>query len=102
MVSKKSRREFFKSAGWIGTGLAVDNAGRGAARATSIAASDVSGLTNPPLDVVRVGMIGAGIRGTAHVGRLLRIEGCDNPGGLRPLRTRCAPHTADVCRTRSP
>ena len=75
MVSKKSRREFFKSAGWIGTGLAVDNAGRGAARATSIAASDVSGLTNPPLDVVRVGMIGAGIRGTAHVGRLLRIEG---------------------------
>ena len=47
---------------------------------------NVAGLRCPPLDEVRIGLIGAGSRGTGLLRRLIRIEGRRHKGGIGCLR----------------
>jgi hypothetical protein len=76
MSSGIDRRSFLKTAAvGIGAGMAV-------ARSSNVLAApggkskSVAGLKVAPLDVVRIGMIGVGGRGSSHLGTYLRLEGC--------------------------
>jgi hypothetical protein len=73
------RRQFLKASAGIGAALAIDG---------PLAAGQSSDPppTNPdpnnraapkPLDVVRIGFVGAGVKGIEHIENLLRIEGVE-------------------------
>ncbi len=75
-MSEYDRRDFIKTV--IGTGAAL-----GAVSLTHgaplrpAAGKSAAGLVAPPLERVRVGLIGIGMRGSGAVGRLLKIDGVD-------------------------
>lgn len=82
---KNSRRDFLKKAGLTGTGLL--GAGFISCSRTDGSAEpfphtheqtfNMSGYTAPRLDIVRIGVIGLGNRGTGTVRRLASIEGVE-------------------------
>jgi len=78
------RRELLKL-GAAGLGLAALGActpgtGDGTAKPrlqrTDLGAAPDQPFATPPMDLVRIGMVGVGLQGTAHVRNLLRIDGC--------------------------
>ncbi|MCH8273422.1 MAG: Gfo/Idh/MocA family oxidoreductase [Armatimonadetes bacterium] len=82
MRDKMDRREFLRTVGVAGVGLAAGPLAAGTGDAPDSqrpATSDESaaGLTAPPLETVRVGVIGVGARGSGHVGQLLTLEGVE-------------------------
>jgi hypothetical protein len=78
MSPNQDRRKFLKTLGGAGAGLAAsalvnraqdaERPGRGPSAAA---------LTAPALDVVRMGLIGVGSRGTDHLGTLLKLDGVE-------------------------
>ncbi|MGE3819138.1 MAG: Gfo/Idh/MocA family protein [Isosphaeraceae bacterium] len=65
METRGDRREFLKLG--AGLGAAVTMRGTGL----------LAGETSKPLDTVRVGFVGVGVKGSAHVGNLLHMEGVE-------------------------
>ncbi len=96
-----TRRNFLKAAGLTATAAVVTGCSGpgggegddGKARSGSAAATatppsggtTVMGLAAPPLERVRVGLIGVGERGTVHTGLLCRIDGVE-------IQAICDPH----------
>lgn len=86
MPKKMDRREFLKTAGATGLGVAAGGLLAPAAQAQTRRDTGKSAmfLRGPRMDRVRFGMIGVGARGSGHVDQLLMIEGaevkavCDN------------------------
>lgn len=79
------RRDFLK------TGGAVVVAGAAASRVTARldAAQDTGLYAAPPIEMVRIGMVGIGLQGGGHVENFLRIPGCRITAvcDIRPERT---------------
>lgn len=86
-MKKNERREFLKSTGLAGLGffgansaLALDlenlpkHAKKGLSRVQSF---NMSGFSAPKLDVVRVGIVGLGMRGPGAVDRLSKVDGVE-------------------------
>ena len=84
------RRSFLKTAAvGVGAGIALAKGARGAESGVPSANSkSVFGLRVPPMEVVRIGMIGVGGRGGAHLGTYLRLEGCE----IRAICDNYEPH----------
>jgi hypothetical protein len=71
------RRDFLRLGIAGGLGLALQNANlvESAARAASQQTMEVA--TSSPIDPVRVGLVGVGVRGVAHLSNLLKLEGVE-------------------------
>jgi hypothetical protein len=75
-MNEYGRRDFIKSI--IGTGAALGTLScSGMSHKAPKERKDVAGLTAPPLERVRIGLVGIGMRGGGAVGRLLKVEGVD-------------------------
>ena len=82
---KNNRRNFLKIAGMAGIGMA--SAGMASCsqkkdsaqtqRSTAHEKFNMHGFAAPAIDIVRIGIIGIGGRGTAAVRRLTRIDGLE-------------------------
>ena len=74
------RRDFLKGAAWMGTAAMAAgfmSRGKGADGLGGGAGAPMHGFRVPPMEHVRVGIIGVGSRGTAAVHRLAQIPGCE-------------------------
>lgn len=83
------RREFLKRGG----AAAMAGAVAGAAREAGARPGDQAGpFAAPPIDLVRIGMVGIGLQGGGHVRNLLDIPGCRITAvcDIRPARTEWA------------
>jgi predicted dehydrogenase len=69
------RRDFLKTV--IGTGAALGVSSTGCATFRPDTGMSAAALTAPPLERVRVGLVGIGMRGGGAVNRLLKIEGVE-------------------------
>jgi predicted dehydrogenase len=82
------RREFLKAT------TAAALAGAAALRGASVEAQDSTGpfLSAPPMPNVRIGFVGIGGQGSAHVENLIKIPGCQITAvcDVRPERTKWA------------
>src|SRR4051812_17298083 len=86
---KNKRRHFFKVTGMAGLGLAGGGMLKGFAAEKNISKQysdhlvprvqqfNMSGFAAPKLDLVRVGFIGLGNRGPAHLGQVSILEGVE-------------------------
>ena len=82
--------------GWVALGgCGGPNEGEGEARPPRVQRTDLGPtpeqlFSAPPMEVVRIGMVGVGGMGTAHVRNLLRIEGCQITAvcDIRPAHAR--------------
>ena len=81
------RRDLLKI-GAAGLGLAAlgacapatdAGAGKPQIQRTDLGPAPDQPFASPPMDLVRIGFVGVGGMGTAHVRNLLRIEGCHDP-----------------------
>ncbi len=95
MSSSVGRRGFIKRAAGL-SGLAVAGAQILKAGVPSSQGKNVAGLRAPALEVVRVGIIGVGARGSGHLKHMLSLEGvevkaiCDiNEGAAKRGRGNC-------------
>lgn len=71
------RRDFIKAAAGIG-GIAVAGAGAANAARTRLAgAKSVAALRTPPMENIRVGIIGCGARHRTHLSHMLAIDGAE-------------------------
>ena len=71
------RREALKRGAGLGLGIAGLGSTEGLGAAPIQTPAPKTPLTTPPLDLVRIGFVGIGGMGSAHVRNLLRIEGCE-------------------------
>lgn len=76
------RRDFIKAAGAAGVGivggkLAATTISPEQTRRLSTAPGSAAGLRAPKLDVVRLGFIGVGARGSGHVAQMLQLDGVE-------------------------
>jgi len=82
---KNSRREFLKSTGLAGTGILTGITSAGNSQATlqkpvgkgRVQQFNMSGYAAPKLDTVRIGFIGLGNRGPAHLDQTIKVEGME-------------------------
>lgn len=78
MKKKCSRREFMRTSAAAGAGLALGGILTSSAEGQQKLKSPPPAPTiAPPMERVRIGFIGVGGMGTAHVGNLLKIEGAE-------------------------
>ncbi len=76
-MNNMDRRGFLRTAAGVGAGLALSQAASAAPKALASKGKCVAGLTDKPLEKVRIGMIGVGARGGSHLGSYLRIDGAE-------------------------
>lgn len=76
-TEKKSRRDFLKAGAATALGAAAAKTGLAADAADGAAGPARSPFQIPPIPVVRVGFVGVGGMGSAHVQNFLRIEGVE-------------------------
>ena len=73
MDTKNGRRDFLRHGAGLGAAVALGG--------TRLAAREPEGAAEPagdrPIDPVRVGFVGVGVKGSEHVANLLRIEGVE-------------------------
>ena len=76
-MSQLDRRDFFKVGAALGTGLTTLSAGVSQNASAQIPSTKpIPEFKVPPIDLVRVGYVGVGGMGSAHVNNLLKIPGC--------------------------
>ena len=74
--TRTDRRTFLQTAGAVvGVSLAASAAGRGPHAQTSAAAKQTEPFAAPPIPEVRIGFVGVGGQGGAHVRNMLRVPG---------------------------
>jgi len=74
---RKSRREFLRNTTMAGVGLALGSAATGSHTHGMLAQPARLAPAGEPLKKVRIGYVGVGGMGTAHVSNLLKIEGAE-------------------------
>ena len=97
MANRMNRRNFMAvAAAGIGAGVLIGCNSSTQVTAKPTGNPGVDGLKVDPLDVVRIGIIGVGARGSGHLGHYLKIEGtqvkaiCDNhPPAALAAQKRC-------------
>jgi hypothetical protein len=72
-----NRRDFLKAGAVVGVSAVAPALDRGAGAATIESAAPLAGFAAPPVDPVRIGYVGVGGMGSAHVRNLLRIPGVE-------------------------
>lgn len=81
MTRKSDRRDFLKKSGMAGLGLAgaafAGSGGEAPFRYEHRQRFNMHGYAAPPLERVRIGILGVGSRGTGAIRRLRRIEGVE-------------------------
>lgn len=77
MTVRKSRREFLRNTTMAGVGLAIAGSTHSACAPVPITTPARPAAAGEPLSKVRIGYVGVGGMGTAHVGNLLKIEGAE-------------------------
>ena len=75
MSTKYDRRDFLKLGAAAGAGLAL--AGLSNSGCTEWLRGKPPEISAPPIDPVRIGFVGVGLQGSAHVMNLLKIEGVE-------------------------
>ena len=62
----------------VGTsaGCTIESHARGSGSVQDLGPAPTDLLSAPPIDQVRIGYVGVGLQGSAHVRNLLKIEGC--------------------------
>ncbi len=79
MAQHETRRDFLKLAGSFSAGLMLGATGCTApsgfnGESKPAVGVDAAGLSAPPMDTVRIGMIGVGDRGSQHINKLIHIN----------------------------
>lgn len=69
MIKKSSRRQFLKTGTSVGLGIAL-----GGIRQSTAASAAADKINLPPIDKVRIGIIGTGGRGNSLMGNLLQMK----------------------------
>jgi len=72
MKQNNRRRDFLKIGAGLGATLALGNS----AGSAMLATAKPDGIAKP-MDIVRVGFVGAGVKGMEHIANLLKIEGVE-------------------------
>ena len=72
-----SRREFLKAGAWTGLGAAFGNLARASGPVPQAKGEARTQFKVPPIDPVRVGFVGVGGMGSAHVQNYLNIDGVE-------------------------
>jgi predicted dehydrogenase len=76
-MSDLNRRDFIRATAAAGVGVAAITAGMtNTAEAKWLFTKPMIGFSVPPIENVRIGFVGVGGMGSAHVRNLLRIKGC--------------------------
>lgn len=75
-MSRYDRRDFMKTLAGAGAALGVAGP-KGLGQERPRQAKSAAALTAPPMERVRVGLVGIGMRGNGAVNRLLKIEGVE-------------------------
>lgn len=78
--TKRSRRDFLKTIGGVGTGLAVAQLGAAALPLPSNSATYLGGFIAPKLDLIKIAIIGCGSRSGTHQNHLSSFEGTEIVG----------------------
>jgi len=74
---RKTRRDFLRNTTLAGVGLALASATTGAGAAIQLTTPARPAPAGKPMKRVRIGYVGVGGMGTAHVSNLLKIEGAE-------------------------
>jgi Oxidoreductase family, NAD-binding Rossmann fold len=74
MDTKSGRRDFLRLGAGLGAAVALGGAGRVAGE--SVVGEPASGGAKP-IETVRVGFVGVGVKGSEHVANLLRLDGVE-------------------------
>ena len=74
MDTKSGRRDFLRLGAGLGAAVALSGTGRPAGE--SFVGEPASGRATP-IEIVRVGFVGVGVKGSEHVSNLLRIDGVE-------------------------
>ncbi len=74
-MSELGRRDFIKTV--MGAGAAISVMGSKGYAAMPRAGESAAGMTADPIERVRVGLVGIGMRGSGAVNRLMKIEGVE-------------------------
>lgn len=74
MGTKSGRRDFLRLGAGLGAAAAMGGPGRAAGE--SVAGEPAAGGARP-IETVRVGFVGVGVKGSEHVANLLRIDGVE-------------------------
>jgi predicted dehydrogenase len=74
MDRKGGRRDFLRLGAGLGAAAALGEAGRAAGPAV---ADEPAPARARPIETVRVGFVGVGVKGTEHVANLLRLDGVE-------------------------
>ncbi len=80
MTKRLNRRDFIRTSGAAGLGIALGSLGTGACKGggqAPIKTDPIEHLVTPPIETVRVGYVGVGNQGGGHFRNLLRIEGVE-------------------------
>jgi len=77
-LKNMNRRDFMRAGAAVGAATGALLAGRAAYGAIpdGLGPAPELPLAAPPIENVRIGMVGVGNMGTSHVGNLLKIDGC--------------------------
>src|SRR3954453_21935470 len=74
MDAKSGRRDFLRLGAGLGAAAALHGAGRPSGGSV---AGDPASSGARPIETVRVGFVGVGVKGSEHVNNLLRIDGVE-------------------------
>jgi predicted dehydrogenase len=77
MEDRVNRREFIKQGSIAGMGIALGGMFNAACSSSGLTGVPQPAQTGKPMDVVRIGYVGVGGMGTAHVSNLLKIKGAE-------------------------
>jgi hypothetical protein len=77
-LANMNRRDFMRAGAAVGAATGALLAGRAAYGAipNGLGPAPEQPFAAPPMENVRIGMVGVGNMGTSHVGNLLKIDGC--------------------------
>jgi len=77
MEDQVNRREFIRQGAFAGVGIALGGMFSAACSSTGLTSSPPPARIAKPMDVVRIGYVGVGGMGSAHVENLLKIKGAE-------------------------
>ncbi len=75
-MSDLNRRDFIRATAAAGVGMAITTGMTKTAQAKWLFTKPMVGFSVPPIENVRIGFVGVGGMGSAHVRNLLKIKGC--------------------------
>jgi predicted dehydrogenase len=77
MEDQVNRREFIRQGALAGVGVALGSVFNASCSTAGLTGAPPAATIGKPMDVVRIGYVGVGGMGTAHVSNLLKIKGAE-------------------------